>query len=155
MTGRDVGQRRGSRVRGSQRARRGAVPDALLVALAERPMHGYELITELEVRTSGRWRPSPGSIYPALARMEEEGLLAAEELNGKKVFSLTARGREAREALDVDVDVADSTPDPWRETGDGHGALRSLPAEIAGQARQLRRFGSPDQAEDRKSGCRE
>ena len=109
-------------------------------------MHGYELITELEVRTSGRWRPSPGSIYPALTRMEEEGLLTAEELNGKKVFSLTARGREAREALDVDG--ADPTPDPWRETGDGHGAaLRALPAEIAGQARQLRRFGSPDQVE--------
>jgi hypothetical protein len=75
--------------------------------------------------------------------MEEDGLLTAQELNGKKVFSLAARGREAREALDVDA--ADPTPDPWREAGDGHGALRALPAEIAGQARQLRRFGSPDQ----------
>lgn len=140
-----MGQRGGSRERGSQRARRGAVRDALLVVLAERPMHGYELITELEARSSGRWRPSPGSIYPALSRMEEQGLLTAEELNEKKVFSLTARGREAREALDVDG--ADSTPDLWRETGDGHGALRALPAEIAGQARQLRRFGSPDQVE--------
>lgn len=139
-----MGQRRGSRERGSQRARRGAVRDALLVVLAERPMHGYELITELEARSSGRWRPSPGSIYPALTRLEEQGLLTAEELNEKKVFSLTARGREAREALDVD---GDPTPDRWRETGDGHGALRALPAEIAGQARQLRRFGSPDQVE--------
>jgi DNA-binding PadR family transcriptional regulator len=108
-------------------------------------MHGYELITELEARTAGRWRPSPGSIYPALTRMEEEGLLTAEERDGKKVFSLSARGREAHEALDVDG--ADPTPDRWRETGDGHGALRALPAEIAGQARQLRRFGSPDQVE--------
>lgn len=108
-------------------------------------MHGYELITELEARSSGRWRPSPGSIYPALTRMEEQGLLTAGELDGKKVFSLTARGREAREALDVDG--ADPTPDLWQERGDGHGALRALPAEIAGQARQLRRFGSPDQVE--------
>jgi hypothetical protein len=77
--------------------------------------------------------------------MEELGLLTAETLNEKKVFSLTARGREAREALDVDG--ADPTPGLWRETGDGHGALRALPAEIAGQARQLRRFGSPDQVE--------
>jgi DNA-binding PadR family transcriptional regulator len=77
--------------------------------------------------------------------MEEEGLLTAEGLNGKKVFSLTARGRDAREALDVDG--ADRAPDPWRETGEGHGALRALPAEIAGQARQLRRFGSPEQVE--------
>jgi DNA-binding PadR family transcriptional regulator len=121
------------------------VRDALLVVLAERPMHGYELITELEARSTGRWRPSPGSIYPALGRMEEQGLLTAEELDEKKVFSLTARGREAREALDVDGD--DPTPDRWRETGDGHGALRALPAEIAGQARQLRRFGSPEQVD--------
>ena len=61
------------------------------------------------------------------------------------MFSLTALGREEREALDVDG--ADPTPDRWRETGDGDGALRALPAEIAGQARQLRRFGSPDQVE--------
>jgi DNA-binding PadR family transcriptional regulator len=140
-----VGQRRGSRERGSQRARRGAVRDALLVVLAERPMHGYELITELEARSSGRWRPSPGSIYPALTRMEEQGLITADEVDERKVFSLTDRGREAREALDVDG--ADPTPDLWRDTGDGHGALHALPAEIAGQARQLRRFGSPDQVE--------
>jgi DNA-binding PadR family transcriptional regulator len=140
-----VGQRGGPRERGSQRARRGAVRDALLVVLAERPMHGYELITELEARSSGRWRPSPGSIYPALTRLEEQGLLTAEELDEKKVFSLTARGREAREALDVDGTVP--TPARWRETGEGDGALRALPAEIAGQARQLRRFGSPDQVE--------
>lgn len=105
-------------------------------------MHGYELITELEARSSGRWRPSPGSIYPALTRMEEQGLITAEELDEKKVFSLTERGREAREGLDVGAD-----PGLWRETGDGYGALRALPAEIAGQARQLRRFGSPDQVE--------
>jgi DNA-binding PadR family transcriptional regulator len=119
------------------------VRDSLLVVLAERPMYGYELITELEARSSGRWRPSPGSIYPALSRMEEEGLLTAEELNEKKVYSLTARGREAREALDVEG--GDPTPDRWRKAGGGDGALRALPAEIAGQARQLRRFGSPDQ----------
>lgn len=108
-------------------------------------MHGYELITELESRSSGRWRPSPGSIYPALTRMEEQGLVTAEELDEKKVFSLTARGREAREALDLDN--GDPTPQLWREPEDAHGALRSLPAEITGQARQLRRFGSPDQVE--------
>ena len=106
-------------------------------------MHGYELITELEARSSGRWRPSAGSIYPALARLEEQGLVAAEERNERKVFSLTARGREARGALDDGG--ADATPDRWREAGGIDGALRALPAEIAGQARQLRRFGSPDQ----------
>lgn len=131
--------------RAGQRARRGAVRDALLVVLAERPMHGYELITELEARSSGRWRPSPGSVYPALTRMEEQGLVRADEVDEKKVFSLTARGREVSE--DLDVDGADPTPARWREAGDGHGALRALPAEITGQARQLRRFGSPEQVD--------
>lgn len=115
-------------------------------------MHGYELITELEARSSGRWRPSPGSIYPALTRMEEQGLLTVEQLDERRVFSLTARGREAREGLDVegsdpDVEGTDPTSHLWPSAGDGHGALRALPAEIAGQARQLRRFGSPEQVE--------
>ena len=131
--------------RGGQRARRGAVREALLVVLAERPMHGYELITELEARSSGRWRPSPGSVYPALTRMEEQGLVRADEVDEKKVFSLTAQGREVSHALDVDG--GDPTPARWREAGDGHGALRALPAEITGQARQLRRFGSPEQVD--------
>lgn len=139
-----MGQGGGGGERGSQRARRGAVRDALLVVLADRPMYGYELITELEARSSGRWRPSPGSIYPALTRMEEQGLVTAEAVDDKKVFSLTARGRQAREAADLGTDP---TPDRWRETGDGQGALRALPAEIAGQAKQLRRFGSPHQVD--------
>ena len=128
-----------------QRAPRGAVRDALLVVLAERPMHGYEVITELEARSSGRWRPSPGSIYPALSRLEEEGLVAAEELNQRKVFSLTARGHKARES--VELDGTDPTPKRWPEAGAGHEALRALPPELAGQARQIRRFGSPEQTE--------
>jgi DNA-binding PadR family transcriptional regulator len=121
------------------------VRDAVLAVLGERPMHGYELITELEARSSGRWRPSPGAIYPALARMEQQGLIVADESDDKKVFALTDRGVHAREALDIDG--ADPTPDRWRDAGDGHGALRALPAEIVGQARQIRRFGSPDQIE--------
>ena len=136
---------RGSPRQGGQRARRGAVRDALLVVLAERPMHGYEVITELEARSSGRWRPSPGSIYPALGRMEEQGLVTAEEVDERRVFSLTALGREARDALDVER--ADPTPRRGDGTGDADGALRSLPAEITGQARHLRRFGSSEQVE--------
>jgi DNA-binding PadR family transcriptional regulator len=124
------------------------VRDALLVVLADRPMHGYELITELEARSSGRWRPSPGAVYPALTRLEKQGLIVAEagdNAGDRKVFSLTDRGREAREGLDLEG--TDPTPERWRERGDGDSALRALPAEIAGQARQLRRFGAPDQVE--------
>lgn len=108
------------------------------------PRHGYELIVELEARSSGRWRPSPGSVYPALTRLEAQGLVQADEQDQKKVFSLTARGREARDALPPDIDA---TPDRWRDRSDAQGSLRALPAEITGQARQLRRFGSPGQVE--------
>ena len=138
-----MSERGGSGDRRPGRARRGAVREALLAALAERPMHGYELITELEARSSGAWRPSPGSVYPALGRMEDDGLVTAEEVDERRVFSLTALGREARAALDAGG--AGPAGDRWRGTGDDDGALRALPAEIAGQARQLRRFGSPDQ----------
>jgi len=132
--------------RGRHRARRGAIVDATLLLLDERPMHGYELITELEARSEGRWRPSAGSIYPALGRMEERGLVTSEEVDSKKRFSLTNDGRarlaELRDAAGDD-DVA-----PWDDTGTGHrGDLRGRLSEIAGQARQIGRFGTTEQIE--------
>ena len=83
---------------GRHRARRGAVQASILTLLAERPMNGYELITELETRSEGRWRPSPGAIYPALSKMEERGAITsmmstADEAGGKLQFQLTERGR--------------------------------------------------------------
>ena len=80
---------------GRHRVRRGDVRSAILALLDDRPMHGYEMITELDERTGGRWRPSAGSIYPTLQLLEDEGLVTAEETDGKRVFSLTDAGREA------------------------------------------------------------
>ncbi|GAA4996956.1 hypothetical protein GCM10025734_29100 [Kitasatospora paranensis] len=71
------GPRRGGR------ARRGDVRASLLALLKERPMHGYEMITEIGERTGGAWRPSPGSVYPTLQLLEEEGLIAAQETGGR------------------------------------------------------------------------
>jgi DNA-binding PadR family transcriptional regulator len=81
--------------RGRHRVRRGDVRSAILALLDDRPMHGYEMIQELEERTGGRWRPSAGSIYPTLQLLEDEGLVSAEEVDGRKVFSLTDSGEEA------------------------------------------------------------
>src|SRR5262245_28773636 len=64
---------------GGPRVRRGNVRAAILALLAERPMHGYEMIQELEARTEGLWRPSPGSIYPTLQLLEDEELVTVEE----------------------------------------------------------------------------
>src|SRR5262245_54117673 len=78
--------------RGGSRARRGDVRAAVLALLAERPMHGYEMIKELEERTGGAWTPSAGSIYPTLQMLEDEGLIRGEESDGKRRFALTEAG---------------------------------------------------------------
>ena len=73
-------------------ARRGDVRAAILVLLAEQPMHGYQVISELDARTGGRWRPSAGSIYPTLQQLEDEGLVRSAEIDARRVFSLTDAG---------------------------------------------------------------
>lgn len=75
------------------RARRGDVRAAILALLAEQPMHGYEIIRELGERSSGVWRPSPGSVYPTLQLLEDEGLIRGVDENGKRRFELTDEGR--------------------------------------------------------------
>lgn len=86
-----------------QRMRRGDVRAALLVLLAEEPRNGYGLMQEIERRSNGVWRPSPGSVYPALSQLEDEGLVRSEEGEGRKLFDLTDAGRahvdEHREKL--------------------------------------------------------
>jgi DNA-binding PadR family transcriptional regulator len=85
------------RGRGRGRRGRGDVRAAILALLAERPMHGYEMIQELEARTGGVWRPSPGSIYPTLQLLEDEGLITGEEGEGRRRFTLTDAGRAEAE----------------------------------------------------------
>jgi DNA-binding PadR family transcriptional regulator len=75
------------------RARRGDVRAALLVLLAEEPRNGYQLMQEIEERSDGVWRPSPGSVYPALQQLEDEGLVRVEQRDGGKAYTLTDEGR--------------------------------------------------------------
>ena len=122
------------------RARRGAVAQAILLLLSERPMHGYELIEELETRSQGAWRPSPGSIYPALRRMEARGLVVgADDEQSKRVYSITEDGYQR---------VADRDPEappPWEHFADRGPSLRPLAMELMSQVRQIGRFGSSEQ----------
>jgi DNA-binding PadR family transcriptional regulator len=78
---------------GPGRRRRGDVRTALLLLLAEEPRNGYQLMQAIEERSGGRWRPSPGSVYPALAQLEDEGLIRAAERDGVRLFELTDDGR--------------------------------------------------------------
>ncbi|MER8182713.1 PadR family transcriptional regulator [Kitasatospora sp. NPDC094015] len=103
------GHGRGGGRRGG-RARRGDVRASLLALLKERPMHGYEMITEIGERTGGAWRPSPGSVYPTLQLLEEEGKVTAQEVAGKRLFELTGTGREEADA---------GAESPWAEAGRG------------------------------------
>lgn len=103
-----TGRGRGGGPRG--RARRGDVRASILALLKDRPMHGYEMIQEIAERSGGAWKPSPGSVYPTLQLLEDEGLIESASEGGKKLFTLTADGRTESEA----------GPDaPWEEAGRG------------------------------------
>jgi len=108
------------------RARRGDVRSAILILLGEKPMHGYEMIQELEERTGGRWRPSAGSIYPTLQLLEDEGMVRADDVEGKRVFDLTDAGRERL------AKRGDSAP-PWEQSED-RSLYHQLGNEIRGVA---------------------
>ncbi|WP_432194597.1 PadR family transcriptional regulator [Streptomyces sp. bgisy027] len=113
----------GPRGRGGPRgrARRGDVRASILALLKDRPMHGYEMIQEIAERSGGAWKPSPGSVYPTLQLLEDEGLIVSETEGGKKLFSLTEAGREAAEA---------GPEAPWEE------ASRGVDWEALGEIRQ-------------------
>src|SRR3978361_710436 len=76
---------RGARGRG-RKARRGDIRTAALLLLAEEPRNGYQIMQEVQERSQGVWSPSPGSVYPALAQLEDEGLIRTEESEGRKLF---------------------------------------------------------------------
>jgi DNA-binding PadR family transcriptional regulator len=76
------------------KASRGDVRAAILALLREGPRNGYQIMSDIEERSGGAWRPSPGAVYPALSQLEDEGLIAADESGGRRTFSLTDAGRE-------------------------------------------------------------
>jgi len=123
------------------RARRGDVRTAILLVLADQPMHGYQIMQRLEERSGGAWRPSPGSVYPTLQLLEDQGLIKGEEAEGRRVFSLTDSGRE--EAVKLRERVGDA---PFGEGGDvdPRFALRQEFASLAGAFKQVAQVGTPD-----------
>jgi DNA-binding PadR family transcriptional regulator len=135
------GPHRGPQGHGRHRARRGALAMSVLALLDEQPMHGYELITVLEARSGGRWKPSPGAIYPALGKLEQRGLIKSTEAEGRKQYELTDEGRQVASKLREPGAKA-----PWdeQELG-GRGELHRALAELVGPARQIGRFGTGEQ----------
>src|SRR6187549_3195421 len=78
---------------GPPRMRRGEIRTVLLGALTDGPGHGYDVMQRLEEKTGGAWRPSPGSVYPTLQLLEDEGLVRSTERDGKRVYEITDAGR--------------------------------------------------------------
>jgi DNA-binding PadR family transcriptional regulator len=137
------------RMRHGGRRRRGDVRAAILALLDERPMHGYEMIQELEERSDGMWRPSAGSIYPTLQLLEDEGLIAGEEHEGKRRFTLTDAGREAAAKRSAD------RPPPWEQAAEGaddeRQELFASIKQFAPAVVQIAQVGTPDQAQRAKA----
>lgn len=132
---------RGGGRRGGGRGRRGDVRAAILKLLAERPMHGYEMIQEIAERTQDLWKPSPGSVYPTLQLLVDEDLIVGTESDGsKKLFELTDAGRAAVEKIETA---------PWDEITEGAdpGAvnLRGAVGQLMGAVKQSFFAASPDQ----------
>src|SRR5581483_6043358 len=109
---------------GRGRRRRGDVRTAILMLLDEEPRNGYQLMQTIEERSGGRWRPSPGSVYPTLSQLEDEGLIRAVEHDGTKLFEITDSGRER-------LDESKTDPAPWEPDEEEDNPQANSLSEIA------------------------
>src|SRR5438105_4424634 len=128
-----------------RKARRGDIRTAALLLLAEEPRNGYQIMQEVEERSEGVWRPSPGSVYPALQQLEDEGLIRSEEVEGRKLFALTDAGGALVQERGSD------RPAPWEqmsgELSNETVELAKLMREVTWASVQVIRTGSESQLE--------
>jgi DNA-binding PadR family transcriptional regulator len=138
------GRRGGPRGGPHSRRQRGDIRTALLALLAEGPGHGYDLIGRLDERSGGSWRPSPGSVYPTLQMLEDEGFARSVERDGKRVYEVTDEGRaESTRRIEA------AGGPPWERTGadTGLGELRDAAFQLGLAVRQLGAGGTTEQVE--------
>ena len=124
--------------------RLGDVRTALLIGLLDGPGHGYELIQLLETKTDGRWRPSPGSVYPSLQQLADEGLVTSTEIDGKRTYEITDEGRAVAEQRIATAGY------PWEAMDEGRGdqgGLRTAARDLQVAAKLVGGTGSPEMIE--------
>ncbi|MEV0288955.1 MULTISPECIES: PadR family transcriptional regulator [unclassified Kribbella] len=135
------------------KARRGDVRAAILAVLAEQPMNGYQLIQEIAERSGGVWKPSPGSIYPTLQQLEDEGLVTADAEVGRRTFTLTDEGRA------YVAEHADEVRAPWEAMGapqhDDENGLKPMLGQAAAAMWQILATGTPEQQAQAKDALAE
>jgi DNA-binding PadR family transcriptional regulator len=140
--GPDVGPRRGPKVR------RGDVRAAILDVLAAEPMNGYQVIQQISERSGGAWKPSPGSVYPTVQQLEDEGLVEGREVDGRRELHLTAAGRAY---VDENPDLIAATWRPFHPTeseqaaASGIGDLKPVVGQVMGAVWQVIVSGTPQQ----------
>ena len=132
------GHRRGGRMR------RGEIRTALLAVLAEAPGHGYEVMQRLEEKSGGVWRPSPGSVYPTLQLLEDEGLVRSTERDGKRVYELTDEGRAEATRR---TEEAGGDPFAADRVASVYGQLRENGMSLLQAIRQIARTGNEAQVQ--------
>jgi DNA-binding PadR family transcriptional regulator len=124
-----------------RRAGRGDIRAAILALLGEEPKHGYQIIREIADRSEGAWTPSPGSVYPTLQQLTDEGLVRSEEADGKRVYELTDEGRAQAASRTGSL--------PWEEAAEGAVddlvALRDLAFQVMSATRQVAHTGTEAQ----------
>jgi DNA-binding PadR family transcriptional regulator len=130
------------RGRGRGRAQRGDVRTAILLLLADEPMHGYQIMQAMSDRSGGAWHPSPGAIYPTIAQLEDEGLVTTREEGGRRLVTLTSEGRSYLEERSArlgdpftDFAGAPNRPDLREPVHQLHAAVRQI--EVGGSEAQL------------------
>ncbi|GAA1593042.1 PadR family transcriptional regulator [Kribbella sancticallisti] len=125
------------------KARRGDVRAAILAVLAEQPMNGYQIIQEIAERSGGVWKPSPGSIYPTLQQLEDEGLVTADAATGRRTFTLTDEGRA------YVAEHADEVSAPWEAMNataeDDESGMKPLLGQVGTALWQIIAVGTPEQ----------
>lgn len=126
------------------RAPRGNVRNAILALLQEGPRHGYQLMQDIAERSHGQWRPSPGSVYPVLSSLADEGLVDDEKIEGRRVFSLTAAGRAYVEEGGAEIA---GVFEGYRPESEQDADVRKLLMGVASAAVQVMASGDPAQVE--------
>jgi DNA-binding PadR family transcriptional regulator len=132
--------------RGGPKAGRGDVRAAILALLGEGPRNGYQLMSEIEQRSGGAWRPSPGAVYPALQQLADEGLIAAATSAGRRTFSLTESGQRA---VAENPDMARPAWEGMAGTGPGPvSGLFAQAARLGASIVQMAHAGTPGQVRE-------
>jgi DNA-binding PadR family transcriptional regulator len=129
--------------RGRGRRSRGDVRLAILALLREESRHGYQIIQEIAERSGGSWKPSPGSVYPTVAQLADEGLVHTEKESGRTVVHLTEEGKRYTEEHAAELDAVWSQVEAGAD--DGFTDLRTAGRGLAGAVAQVAQVGTSDQ----------